>query len=195
MRALVLASVAVWFASAVVSYVRADEPLLGRPVEGVTVTLEADGKIAFRPSDLVVLEDGRELRRIQGDQFRLLSKNDASAAPADISGLDFLLQASELIGHRVRVTGGVLLGADVDRAQLALKGGTVFVQFAGAARDAVRQIVVNCAGFTRNEAKCGYNVVGTVKESSLGKPQLIDLVLEPRAKPPNPKLVGGRPRP
>jgi hypothetical protein len=193
MRKLVLASVAVWFASAIVSHSRADEPLplLGRPVQGVTVTLETDGRIVFRPSDLIVLEDGRELRRIQGDQFRLLSKDNASAAPADISGLDFLLQASEMTGHRVRVTGGILLGADVDRAQLVLKGGRVFVRFGGAARDAVRQVVVNCAGYTSNDAKCGYNVVGTIKEGSLGrKPELVDVVLEPRGNPsPKKKVV------
>jgi hypothetical protein len=144
----------------------ADEPLLGRPVAGVTVTSGADGKITFRPGDLVVLEDGRELRRFQGDQFRLLSKGDASAVPPDISGLDFLLQASELVGHRVRATGGALVGANVEFAQLALQGGTVIVRFAGAATDAVRKIVVDCAGFTRNEAKCGYNVSARSKWAS-----------------------------
>lgn len=185
MRALVLAATAIWFVGASVSHPRAEDmPLLGRPVTGVTVTLDVNGKIAFRTSDLVVLEDGRQLRRVEGDEFRLLSKDDASADPADISGLDFLLEGSDLIRQRVRVMDGMLSSADVKQALLVLKGGSVWVRFAGAARDAVRQVVIDCSGYTRNESKCGYNVVGTVKEESYGdKFELIDVVLEPRTKP------------
>jgi len=136
MRKLVLASAVLWIASATVSHPHAqDASSLGRPNSGVTISLDADGKIVFHPRDLILLEDGRELRRVQGDQFQLISEAEASEHPPDISGLDFLLQASELTGHRVRVTDGILLGASVDRAQLALKGGTVFVRFAGASRD------------------------------------------------------------
>ncbi|WP_338665029.1 hypothetical protein VQH23_07595 [Pararoseomonas sp. SCSIO 73927] len=175
------------------SQVPADAPRLGRAVEGVTVTLDANGQILFRVGDVITLEDGRELRRGEGGRYRLLTETDAAASPRSISGLDLMLQYKSLVGTRARVIGGTLIGAEARTAQLKLQGGTAFVRFSGAAIDAVREVVQNCSGFSANQPNCDYDIVGTIGDTRMNHPELTDVVLEPRRARPGLPAVNRRP--
>jgi hypothetical protein len=182
MRHLLAVSVVMWTALTGISHVRADDKeVVGRPISGLTIKLSQDGKLSITAGGLIVLDGGRELRHVQGEQYKLVSKEEMMTDPVDMSGIDLLLRGEELVDHRVRVTDGRLYGADVKSALLSVQGGSIRIDLAGADKASVKTLVLNCHSIGTPKDKCGYGVVGTVrpKQYSKGEYELTSVVLEP----------------
>jgi len=103
----------------------------------------------------------------------LVGATAAAADPVEMRGLDFLVDWPKLVGQQVKITDGIVYGAQENVMTLKLKGGFAILKQPWTDREDLRFVLQNCDDLLPVK-KCAMIVVGTVEDTGMG-PGLIDV--------------------
>ena len=128
---------------------------------GISGSIDKDGALSLSVGDVLSLENGRSVQRIDG-KWRVTAKEIDSEGAQVVKAIDFALSPKNYVGQKVRVVGGRMFGAQVNYGILNIPGSSLHVVFSELPRDQVKAFVENCSSIM-TDADCFYDFVGTVE--------------------------------